>query len=58
MDPEHPLALEQLAVVKLSQVKLSHNGRQVNVEFTPTTPACGMASIIGELTNFLYSTLL
>ncbi|KAH8913588.1 hypothetical protein BT69DRAFT_1291300 [Atractiella rhizophila] len=44
-DPEHPKTLEQLAVVKKEQVNI--RGDRVFVEYTPTTPACGMASIIG-----------
>jgi len=44
-DPEHPRTLEELAVVSRKQVKII--GNKVFVEYTPTTPACGMASIIG-----------
>ncbi|TDL27634.1 hypothetical protein BD410DRAFT_782766 [Rickenella mellea] len=44
-DPEHPLTLEQLAVVSSPQVAVS--GNFVNVEFTPTVPHCGMSAIIG-----------
>ncbi|CED82094.1 Uncharacterized conserved protein [Phaffia rhodozyma] len=44
-DPEHPLTLEQLAVVSNSQITLSKN--HVLVEFTPTIPHCSMATLIG-----------
>ncbi|KAG8994266.1 hypothetical protein FRB93_001636 [Tulasnella sp. JGI-2019a] len=44
-DPEHPLTLEELKVVSRDQIKV--DGRMVDVEFTPTTPACGMANVIG-----------
>jgi len=44
-DPEHPLTLEQLKVISRDQVTV--DGNKVNVEFTPTTPACGMANVIG-----------
>jgi metal-sulfur cluster biosynthetic enzyme len=58
-DPEHPLSLEQLAVVSAAQVTVSHktldpnggksSGRDhVLVEFTPTIPHCSMATLIGE----------
>ena len=46
-DPEHPLTLEELKVISRDQVKVE--GNKVFVEFTPTTPACGMANVIGEL---------
>ncbi|KAG8997966.1 hypothetical protein FRB94_007269 [Tulasnella sp. JGI-2019a] len=45
-DPEHPLTLEELKVVSRDQIKV--DGRMVDVEFTPTTPACGMANVIGK----------
>ncbi|KAL7411589.1 hypothetical protein BDY24DRAFT_395404 [Mrakia frigida] len=44
-DPEHPLTLEQLAVVSAAQITLSKN--HVLVEFTPTIPHCSMATLIG-----------
>ncbi|GAA5919350.1 hypothetical protein JCM1841_004355 [Sporobolomyces salmonicolor] len=47
-DPEHPLTLEQLAVVSSSQITVSHGKRpRVLVEFTPTIPHCSMATLIG-----------
>jgi metal-sulfur cluster biosynthetic enzyme len=44
-DPEHPLTLEQLAVVSAPQVEV--NGNHVLVEFTPTVPHCGASTLIG-----------
>ncbi|GAA5932589.1 iron-sulfur cluster assembly protein CIA2 [Sporobolomyces koalae] len=47
-DPEHPLTLEQLAVVSASQITVQNGKRpQVLVEFTPTIPHCSMATLIG-----------
>lgn len=50
-DPEHPLTLEQLAVVSASQIKVSNKkgAERVLIEFTPTIPHCSMATLIGEL---------
>lgn len=49
-DPEHPLTLEQLAVVSASQIKASNKPghERVLIEFTPTIPHCSMATLIGE----------
>ncbi len=44
-DPEHPNTLEQLQVVYPAGVTVSKN--TVNVQFTPTIPNCGMATLIG-----------
>lgn len=63
-DPEHPLSLEQLAVVSAAQVTISHRtldgetGKKVGrdhvlVEFTPTIPHCSMATLIGSSTYLL-----
>ncbi|GAA5884286.1 hypothetical protein JCM16303_002440 [Sporobolomyces ruberrimus] len=47
-DPEHPLTLEQLAVVSSSQITVNNGKRpHVLVEFTPTIPHCSMATLIG-----------
>ncbi|GAA5859182.1 hypothetical protein JCM5353_006363 [Sporobolomyces roseus] len=47
-DPEHPLTLEQLAVVSSSQITVQNGERpHVLVEFTPTIPHCSMATLIG-----------
>ena len=45
-DPEHPHTLENLLVVSQGQVNMSKD--LVNVEFTPTVPHCGAATIIGR----------
>jgi hypothetical protein len=47
-DPEHPLTLEQLAVVSSSQISFPHKN-QLLVEFTPTIPHCSMATLIGTI---------
>jgi len=44
-DPEHPLTLENLGVVSAEQITV--NGDHVLVQFTPTVPHCGMATLIG-----------
>ncbi|PWN48075.1 hypothetical protein IE53DRAFT_304206, partial [Violaceomyces palustris] len=51
-DPEHPLTLEQLAVVDSSYIKVTNNpdrSKQSHVllEFQPTIPHCSMATLIG-----------
>ncbi|PWZ03427.1 hypothetical protein BCV70DRAFT_17223 [Testicularia cyperi] len=52
-DPEHPLTLEQLAVVNAAHITVDHgdvaNNRlpHVLLEFTPTIPHCSMATLIG-----------
>lgn len=49
-DPEHPLTLEQLAVVSAAQIIVTNGLRpHVLVEFTPTIPHCSMATLIGKL---------
>jgi len=45
-DPEHPTTtLEQLGVVSADQVTV--DGSRVIVQFTPTVPHCGSATLIG-----------
>ena len=45
-DPEHPTTtLEQLGVISADQIKVT--GDRVDVQFTPTVPHCGMATLIG-----------
>jgi len=45
-DPEHPTTtLEQLRVVSADQVTV--DGNRVNIQFTPTVPHCGSATLIG-----------
>lgn len=52
-DPEHPLTLEQLAVVNAKHItidegdKQSHRQPHILLEFTPTIPHCSMATLIG-----------
>jgi hypothetical protein len=49
-DPEHPLTLEQLAVVSAGQISIKNGTRpSVLVEFTPTIPHCSMATLIGAV---------
>ena len=44
-DPEHPLTLEALHVVKPELITLE--GNTVKIEFVPTIPNCSMATLIG-----------
>ncbi|KAK4689387.1 hypothetical protein P7C73_g724, partial [Tremellales sp. Uapishka_1] len=44
-DPEHPVSLEQLHVVSLSDIQVS--GNRILVSITPTIPHCSMATLIG-----------
>ena len=46
-DPEHPLSLEELAVVGLAGVEVDDSRSCVSVVFTPTIPHCSMATLIG-----------
>ena len=46
-DPEHPNTLEELAVLNLEDIKVVHETKEVAVDFTPTIPNCGMATLIG-----------
>lgn len=46
-DPEHPMTLEQLAVVNAEHITVSDDESSVVVEFTPTIPHCSMATLIG-----------
>ncbi|PWN21603.1 hypothetical protein BCV69DRAFT_282322 [Microstroma glucosiphilum] len=54
-DPEHPLTLEELAVVNASHITVTHPDDYpgaprypaVRMEFTPTIPHCSMATLIG-----------
>jgi metal-sulfur cluster biosynthetic enzyme len=52
-DPEHPLTLEQLAVVNAEHIVVDqgdpneHRSAHVLLEFTPTIPHCSMATLIG-----------
>lgn len=52
-DPEHPLSLEQLAVVNAKHITIdegdvkTHRQPHILLEFTPTIPHCSMATLIG-----------
>ncbi|XP_033113106.1 cytosolic iron-sulfur assembly component 2B-like [Anneissia japonica] len=46
-DPEHPLTLEDLNVVDLSNVQVDDEENNVKILFTPTIPHCSMATLIG-----------
>lgn len=46
-DPEHPLTLEELNVVKEEQINYDPETRVIQVEFSPTINRCSMAPLIG-----------
>ena len=46
-DPEHPLTLEQLNVVRLEDIEVDDRKCKVCVNYTPTIPHCSMATVIG-----------
>ena len=46
-DPEHPNTLEDLAVLNLEDIAVMRQTSEVRVDFTPTIPNCGMATLIG-----------
>ncbi|EGG14194.1 DUF59 family protein [Cavenderia fasciculata] len=46
-DPEHPLSLEQLNVVRHENIKIEKDNNFIRLYFTPTVPHCSMANIIG-----------
>jgi len=46
-DPEHPLTLEQLNVVKRENIIVDNATETIFVSFTPTIPHCSMATLIG-----------
>lgn len=46
-DPEHPLTLEELNVVREDQISLDLESNVVSVEFSPTINKCSMAPLIG-----------
>jgi metal-sulfur cluster biosynthetic enzyme len=47
VDPEHPMTLEQLGVVKPDLISVNDAESSVVVRFTPTVNHCSMASLIG-----------
>lgn len=46
-DPEHPLTLEELNVIREDQIKYDPETRIVSIEFSPTINRCSMAPLIG-----------
>ena len=46
-DPEHPLTLEKLRVIKPELISIDEESSYIKVEFTPTIPNCSMATLIG-----------
>ncbi|EIM21668.1 DUF59-domain-containing protein [Wallemia mellicola] len=46
-DPEHPLTLEQLAVVSKAQIEINDEESEAVILFTPTIPHCSMSTLIG-----------
>ena len=44
-DPEYPYTLEELGVVRKSDISIK--GKVVTVNFTPTIPKCTLASVLG-----------
>jgi metal-sulfur cluster biosynthetic enzyme len=46
-DPEHPLTLEELNVVREDQISYDPEAKVVTVEFSPTINRCSMAPLIG-----------
>ncbi|XP_030750079.1 MIP18 family protein galla-2 isoform X2 [Sitophilus oryzae] len=46
-DPEHPLTLEELHVVRQNLISVENDKNNVFINFTPTIPHCSMATLIG-----------
>jgi metal-sulfur cluster biosynthetic enzyme len=46
-DPEHPLTLEQLSVVRKELIDIDVECSVISIGFTPTIPHCSMATLIG-----------
>lgn len=46
-DPEHPLTLEELNVVREDQISFDPGTRVVSIDFSPTINRCSMAPLIG-----------
>lgn len=46
-DPEHPLSLEELNVVREDQISIDMEEKTIVVEFSPTINRCSMAPLIG-----------
>lgn len=46
-DPEHPLTLEELNVVREDQISIDLDSKVITIEFSPTINRCSMAPLIG-----------
>lgn len=46
-DPEHPLTLEELNVIREEQIKFDPINQVVTIEFSPTINRCSLAPLIG-----------
>jgi metal-sulfur cluster biosynthetic enzyme len=46
-DPEHPLSLEELNVVRAEAIRVDDENNQITLFFTPTVPHCSMSTLIG-----------
>lgn len=46
-DPEYPLTLEQLNVVRVENIKVDNEKKIISVDFTPTVPNCSYSALIG-----------
>lgn len=46
-DPEHPLTLEELNVVREDQIHVDLDSNVISIEFSPTINRCSMAPLIG-----------
>ena len=53
-DPEHPNTLEELEVVHTRGITVDEKSKNVRVDFTPTIPGCGMATLIGLVAGIVY----
>jgi metal-sulfur cluster biosynthetic enzyme len=46
-DPEHPLSLEELNVVRPEAIEVDDENNVIKLFFTPTVPHCSMSTLIG-----------
>ena len=46
-DPEHPLSLEELNVVRADAIHVNDEKNYIKLFFTPTVPHCSMSTLIG-----------
>ncbi|OHT04566.1 hypothetical protein TRFO_27883 [Tritrichomonas foetus] len=47
LDPEHPLTLEQLHILKPDQITVDDVKGNVEIVFTPTVPNCSLPAMLG-----------